>query len=297
MRQYGLRLGVIVFIVLLAILLSYSATVQSAVDVDSTNVRVYRDGLVHVEQTILIDELSPQATVTLLSDNVENLIVLDDDQLAVDYQLNDKELVIYSLSATRVEVEYDINTLTSKENGVWTLLLETPYTLTVCFPVNTTIIYLSGTPTAIDTTSSQLSLSVRSGQWEISYILQLVVGDEDSLSPTDFPQGATMVPVEYMIALIMVLLVAIIMVLLMFRRKRRPNIKKALNSNPQLMKEDKAVLEFLAEKEGKAFEAEIRERFPEMPRTSLWRLIKRLEKLEVVEVKKIGLENQVILKK
>ena len=57
------------------------------------------------------------------------------------------------------------------------------------------------------------------------------------------------------------------------------------------------MLEFLAEKGGKAFEAEIRERFPEMPRTSLWRLIKRLEKLEVVEVKKIGLENQVILKK
>jgi len=63
------------------------------------------------------------------------------------------------------------------------------------------------------------------------------------------------------------------------------------------MKEDKAVLEFLAEKDGKAFEAEIREHFPEMPRTSLWRLIKRLEKLEIVEVKKIGLENQVILKK
>ena len=63
------------------------------------------------------------------------------------------------------------------------------------------------------------------------------------------------------------------------------------------MKEDRAVLEFLAEKDGKVFEAEIRERFPDMPRTSFWRLIKRLEKLEIVEVKKIGLENQVILKK
>jgi uncharacterized membrane protein len=54
---------------------------------------------------------------------------------------------------------------------------------------------------------------------------------------------------------------------------------------------------FLAEKEGKAFEAEIRQRFPDMPRTSLWRLIRRLEGLEIVEVKKIGLENQVQLKK
>ncbi len=63
------------------------------------------------------------------------------------------------------------------------------------------------------------------------------------------------------------------------------------------MKEDIAVIEFLAEKDGKAFEAEIRERFPDMPRTSLWRLVRRLEGLELVEIKRIGLENQVQLKK
>jgi uncharacterized membrane protein len=34
-----------------------------------------------------------------------------------------------------------------------------------------------------------------------------------------------------------------------------------------------------------------------MPRTTLWRLVRRLEGLEIVEVKKIGLENQVQLKK
>jgi uncharacterized membrane protein len=64
-----------------------------------------------------------------------------------------------------------------------------------------------------------------------------------------------------------------------------------------LKKEDREVIEFLAEKDGKAFEAEIRERFPDMPRTSLWRLVRRLERLEIVEIKKIGLENQVALKK
>jgi uncharacterized membrane protein len=52
----------------------------------------------------------------------------------------------------------------------------------------------------------------------------------------------------------------------------------------------------VAEKEGKAFEAEIRERFLDIPRTSLWRLVRRLEKLEIVQVKKIGLENRVELK-
>lgn len=296
MRKYGWRLGFVIIVILLATLSVYFTTVQSAVDVDSTKVRVYRDGLVHVEQRLMIDELSPEASVTLLSATVENLVVLDDDLLAVDYQFTDKNLVIYSLGATQVDVEYDVNTLTSKENEVWTLLLNNPYSLSVYFPINSTIIYLSATPTAINTTGSHLSLSLGSGQWEISYMLQLIAGD-DGLSPTDFSQGTSVFPLEYLIVIIAILLVVIIITVLMFNRKRKPNIKKALNSNPQLMKEDKAVLEFLAEKDGKAFEAEIRERFPDMPRTTLWRLIKRLEKLEIVEVKKIGLENQVILKK
>ena len=296
MRHYSWRLGIIAIIVLIASFLVYSAAVQSTVSISSTNLIVYRDGLVHVEQKLVVDELSPQAELTLLSDKVENLLVIDDNQLAVDYQSTDKNLLIYSLGATQLEVTYDVNTLTSKENEVWTLLLEAPYSLDVSFPVNTTIVYLSSTPNKIDT-ASPLSLSLGSGEWEISYVLQLLSGDEDNLSPTDFPQDSGMIPITYLIVLIAILIAVIIGAFLMLNRKRKPNIKKALNANPQLMREDKAVLEFLAEKGGKAFEAEIRERFPEMPRTSLWRLIKRLEKLEVVEVKKIGLENQVILKK
>jgi len=103
-------------------------------------------------------------------------------------------------------------------------------------------------------------LSVNSDQWEISYILQLVAG-EDSLNPIDTSQGTTMIPLEYLIAIVVALTIAIVLAVLLFKRKRKPNIKKTLTSNPQLMKEDKAVLEFLAEKDGKAFEAEIRERF------------------------------------
>ena len=92
--------------------------------------------------------------------------------------------------------------------------------------------------------------------------------------------------------------VAVIAALLVLnRRKRGINVDKILKANPQLAKEDQDVIRFLAEKDGKAFEAELREKFPDMPRTSLWRLVRRLERLEIVEIKKIGLENQVELKK
>lgn len=296
MRNCSWRLGALAVIVSLSFLLVFSAMVQSTFSVASTNLKVYRDGLVHVEQNLVIDEYSPQVSVTLLSNKVANLIVLDNEQLPVDYDLSGQNLVIYSLGQTHVKVEYDVNVLTNKENEVWTLLVETPYSLNVTFPVNSSIIYLSSTPKAIDTVNNQVSLSLGSGKWEISYLLQLIAPDKDGLSNADFSNDL-MIPVPYIIAFIVILPAAFIAGFLAVKRKRRPSIKKVLNANPNLMQEDKAVLEFLAEKDGQAFEAEIRERFPDMPRTSLWRLIKRLEKLEIVEVKKIGLENQVILKK
>jgi uncharacterized membrane protein len=104
------------------------------------------------------------------------------------------------------------------------------------------------------------------------------------------------IPVEYLVAVVVVAVAVIVFVAFLFRR-RGHNIEKIFKMNPQLNKEEKDVILFLAENEGKAFESQIREQFPDIPRTSLWRLVKRLEKLEIIEVKKIGLENQVILKK
>jgi uncharacterized membrane protein len=66
-------------------------------------------------------------------------------------------------------------------------------------------------------------------------------------------------------------------------------------NKPYLRNDDKNLLDYLCEKEGTAFESEIRNKFI-LPRTSLWRLIKRLEREELVEVKKIGGQNLIKLK-
>ena len=57
--------------------------------------------------------------------------------------------------------------------------------------------------------------------------------------------------------------------------------------HPHLRLDDKEVLRFLTESGGGVFAAELRERF-NVPRTSLWRMIRRLEKEEVVEVASVG---------
>ena len=121
----------------------------------------------------------------------------------------------------------------------------------------------------------------------------------DQFTVSEVPSNGThpnAIPTEYLVAAAAAVAAILFVVFLIFRR-RGPNIEKIVRMNPQLNTEEKDVIQFLAENEGKAFESQIREKFPDIPRTSLWRLVKRLEKLEIIKVKKIGLENQVELKK
>lgn len=79
-------------------------------------------------------------------------------------------------------------------------------------------------------------------------------------------------------------------------KRRKPAVEKAggeedleglFDTHPYLRQDDKEVLSFLFESGGEAFASEIRERF-NIPRTSAWRMIRRLQREGLVEVKEIG---------
>jgi uncharacterized membrane protein len=282
----------IMAIITLVLFTSATAAAESLFEVESMNLTVYRDGLVHITQTLTASELAPEITLPLLSSAIENVIVLDENDMAVDYEITSGNFTVFTLGAERVLIEYDTVSLTKKEAEVWTLITDNPYNFTVFLPQNSTVIYLNQMPTAIDTSDTGIKLSLYPSSWEISYVVPLLPQDD-----LNGDEPSAQIPLEYLIAAIVAVTAVVLSALIVVRRRRGPNADKILKANPQLKKEDKDVILFLAEKDGKAFEAEIRERFPDMPRTSLWRLVRRLERLELVEVKRIGLENQVQLKK
>jgi uncharacterized membrane protein len=65
------------------------------------------------------------------------------------------------------------------------------------------------------------------------------------------------------------------------------NLEAIFRKNPELRVDDKEVLRFLAEHRGEVFANEIRDRF-DIPRTSAWRMIRRLIAMGIVEERKIG---------
>lgn len=72
-------------------------------------------------------------------------------------------------------------------------------------------------------------------------------------------------------------------------------VGRIIEDRPHLRPEDQQVLRFLVEKEGAAFESEIRSKF-QLPKTTIWRLVKRLEREELVEIRKAGGQNLIKLK-
>jgi uncharacterized membrane protein len=72
-------------------------------------------------------------------------------------------------------------------------------------------------------------------------------------------------------------------------------VGRIVDERPHLRPEDQDVLRYLAEKEGAAFESEIRTKF-QLPKTTIWRLVKRLEREELVEIRKAGGQNLIKLK-
>ena len=347
--------------------------------VESTDLQVYRDGLVHVTQTLTVNETLPSVTLPILGSSVDNFIVLDENQTVIDYDVEGINLTVFTLGARSVSLQYDTHSLTLKHAEEWTFLVDAQYNLTVLLPQDSTIVNLNQVPASIDTDGNTITLSLFPSQWEIIYVLQLTppaqfqisdlkvtpteaeIGEEVTVSvkveniggqsgsytlpftvnqttadaqtvtldkgasasvefkiveqtageyiveiagqisqftvseePRNGASSSTF-SLEFFVAVAAAIAVIVIVVVLLF--KRRANVKKVFKQNPQLNSEEKDVIQFLAENKGKAFVSQIREQFPDIPRTSLWRLVKRLEKLDIIKVKKIGLENQVELKK
>lgn len=107
---------------------------------------------------------------------------------------------------------------------------------------------------------------------------------------TPFP----ILPVALGVGLVIATLLGIL--LLRKRRENRIDVKEILKNHPWLRPEQRSIILLLAEKRGGVFEAEIRNVL-DLPKSTTWRIIRRLEEEDIVEVQRIRGQNYVVLKK
>jgi len=273
-------------------LLFSSACCQQPYEVKSTEITVFRDGFIRVTQTISVNETSPFLTLKLLSPSVEDILVLDQANSPLSYDVSAANITIDTLGATHVTLEYLTSTLTSKQGAVWTLAVNTPYSASIILPEKSTIMYLNDLPSSIKTKDSRLILSVDAGFWEVGYTTP---------SPAETPTGPSeptgpakpVFPLQPVFIIGGVATAILIVLVILFRGRR---LDKGRTEELQLKPEDREVLRFMEERGGRVLEVELRQKF-NLPKTSMWRLVRRLERMGFVRIRRMGMQNEIELVK
>lgn len=284
-------------LLLVASQLSPLALASNPVTSETLTITVYLDGFVLVNHELTVNQTFPSINTTLLGETHDELLVVDEQNLPLDHTLTDNEAVIDSLGASQIKISYFTPDLTSKTGKYWTLTATVSTNTTVTLPEDASIISLNTVPELIETSNGQVSLVMPSGTIEISYIAEHNLNRQTQGIETWQLIAIASFPI----------IAAIALALWLVRRKKtqQPKPKQPVNEvdvdkvferEKHLRPEEVQVIQFLAEKHGTAFEAELYEKL-NLPRTTTWRLLKRLEKMEIVNIQKSRRQNIVSIRK
>lgn len=299
MMWLGKRAGAILGALLLIIAsqLSPLAMANNPVTSEALTLTVYLDGYVLVNHELDVNQTFPSINASLLGETREEIIIVDEQNLPLDYTITESEALIHSLGASQIKMSYFTTDLTSKTGKYWTLNTEVTTNTTVKLPEDASIISLNNVPELIESSNGQVNIVMPSGTIEITYI------SEHSLY-----QDTQNIEVWQLIAIASFPAIAAIVFAIWFlRRKKTPapqpketanevDVEKLFEREKHLRPEEVQVIRFLAEKHGTAFEAELYEKL-NLPRTTTWRLLKRLEKMEIVDIRKSRRQNIVSVRR
>jgi uncharacterized membrane protein len=79
------------------------------------------------------------------------------------------------------------------------------------------------------------------------------------------------------------------------KKKRLIDIERIFREHMDLMPEEKRAVKFLVDNNGEAFEAELYD-YVKLPRTTTWRLVKRLERMSIIRTSKFRRQNLIRVK-
>src|ERR1700675_4614614 len=102
--------GFVIFCILALVCLGGTHAAASglppSVQVAPTILIVYEDGVVSVNQTLVLPNNLTSLYVPLLSSQVGDILVINQAGSPVSYQLNGTNMTVYSLGATRITLIY-----------------------------------------------------------------------------------------------------------------------------------------------------------------------------------------------
>ena len=278
------------------------------------NLVIYSDGSVHVSNQIDIDPLLPDYELELFGSSIDNFVAVGDTGFLLSDEIIGNKATIDTFGSSSLKIDYDIHDLVSKEGRVWTFSINSTSDYTVLMPANTVIVGMSILPNNMELVNDQTIFDLKNGTSEINYIFGVPINST--------PQESTIpnqLSFNYITAAIIggAIVAGVMTAVLIIKKKQSKSLSSIIQTEsipkkqiqtksfdtesifvlrPEMREDDKGIIRFISENGGQAFESELRKKFLQ-PRTTMWRAVKRLERLGVIEINKKDMQNLVKLKK
>jgi uncharacterized membrane protein len=259
-----------------------------------------------------VDPLEPDFELNLFGKSIDNFIATGDTGFLLSEEIVEDKAIIDIFGSSSIIVDYNIDDLVSKEGRVWTFSFNSTSDYTLLMPKNSVIVGMSGLPNNMELVDEQTKLDLTAGLSEINYIFT-------PINPTNHkPTISSESSFNYINAAVIggSIIAVVIGIVLMLKRKQSKSLPSIIqtefsekrtetkfndaetifNFRPEMREDDKEIVKFISDKGGQVLESELRKKFLQ-PRTTMWRAVKRLERLGVIEIDKKDLQNLVKLKK
>lgn len=240
---------------------------------------IYRDGYVHIDHEFSVLALEASVEYAPVGWPVELLTVTDGNGAPLYYEEGESGITIFTLGTESVLVSYDTAAISSKEGAAWTVAALFDDAVLFELPEGTTIVYTAPLPDAIDLEGN--TVSMEGGDVELTYILSYAV-------PSD--EGRSMVPVVLLGGAL-----AFVLIVVAHQQKSKKGAPAVWESLDSLDAVENRIMAFIAS-EGPVLESEVRERF-DIPKTSSWRMMRRLEEQGHITVERKNRVNIIRLNK
>ena len=268
---------------------------------------LFPDGSTHVTYSLESDPFLPDTEVSLYGDSLENLVVEDENGFLLSTQSEKNILQVETLGSSNILINYDTYSLISKDGKIWSFEIDSPVEFNVVMPQNSVIVGMTTFPIDMNVDSDRTKILLPSGVAEITYFL--AVAESSQVLPpveTSAPEGDNSMIYAAGAAVAIAVIAAFAI-----KMKNKPkqivstsqttileknepfNIEKVLEM-PDLREDDKEIIKFIHENGGSALESDLRKKFL-LPRTTMWRAVKRLERNELIEITKKDQQNLIKL--
>ena len=288
--------GLIVVALTIPLQTSFSSTRTLELTINS-------DGSTHVFSQIDVD--SSNFELNLFGSSIDNFAVVGENGSLLSGDIIDEFVTIETLDSSTITIDYDIHDLISKEGRVWTFSFDSPSNYSLLMPENSVIVGMDVLPTNMEQIDEQIKLELFSGPTQIDYIF----GVTPEIIPNQPGLTSDIMIAELVIGAIVAASIGTAIVIK--KKQSKPQIQtpvitsekqsESIDPNtifsfrPDMRVDDKEIVKFISENGGEVFESDLRKKFLQ-PRTTMWRAVKRLERIDVVEIYKKDLQNMVKLR-